>query len=290
MYNLINFTTAYLFGGELKMGIDLAFSWCRAEEPSSFLVRRFLILESESPAGGYCDKHIPDGCCTLVFNFKGEVSMSVEHSLNRKLPRCCMALPYLGFVNIKAIPPIDTFGVACKTSVFSSFFHISLDDLETPAFRTIDDVIPHELYDKLKYAGTRQERIRLFGNFINEIRKRDTYKPDTIDAACEQIFSSNGMLHVDQLLSDLKMNDRTFRRSFCRRVGVTAKSLCRIVRANQVLTAMKESKEIDFQSIVFSSKYFDQPHFVNDFRKFVGESSGTFFNRDLRIVKLFSGL
>jgi AraC-like DNA-binding protein len=272
------------------MGIDLTFSWCGAEESSSFLVRRFLFLESESHAGGYCDKHIPDGCCTLIFNFKGEVNMSVEQSPNRKLPPYFLALPYLGFVNVKAILPIDTFAVACKTSVFSSFFNIALDTLEMPSFRTIDDVIPYELYEKLKHAGTRQARIKLFENFINEIKRGEEYKPDTIDVAYEQIYSSNGLLHINNLVSDLEINSRTFRRNFYRRVGVTAKSLCRIVRANQVLNAMKESREIDYQSIVFSGKYFDQPHFVNDFRKFVGESPGTFFNRDLRIVKLFSGL
>lgn len=216
--------------------------------------------------------------------------MSVRQSPQKKLPPYFLALPYLGFVNIKAIPPIDTFAVACKTSVFSSFFDIVLDKTETPSFRIIDDVIPYELYDKLKHAATRQARIELFERFIDETKKGKEYIPDAIDVAYENIYSSNGMVHINNLVSDLNVNSRTFRRNFYRRVGVTAKSLCRIVRANQVLAAMKESNKIDYQSIVFSGKYFDQPHFVNDFRKFVGESPGTFFNRDLRIVKLFSGL
>ncbi|MGV8136412.1 MAG: helix-turn-helix domain-containing protein [Mangrovibacterium sp.] len=216
--------------------------------------------------------------------------MGVKQSPHRKLPPYFLALPYLGFVNVKAIPPIDTFAVACKTSVFSSFFDITLDKTETPSFRTIDDVISYELYDKLKHAATRQVRIKLFENFVSGIRKGKEYKPDKIDVAYEQIYSSNGLLHINNLVSELNINNRTFRRNFYRRVGVTAKSLCRIVRANQVLNAMKESSEIDYQGLVFSGKYFDQPHFVNDFRKFVGESPGTFFNRDLRIVKLFSGL
>lgn len=272
------------------MSIDLAFSCCAARESSSFLVRRFLFLESQSQTGCYCDKHIPDGYCTLIFNFQGEVTMSNEHAPLRKLPPYFLALPYLGFVNIKATLPIDTFAVACNTSVFSSFFNISLDSLETPSFCAIDDVIPYELYEKLKQAATQEARIVLFENFISEIKKREPYIPDTIDRACEQIYASNGLLQIDDLISSLKVNDRTFRRNFYRRVGVTAKSLCRIIRAHQVLNAMKESKEIDYQSIVFSGKYFDQPHFVNDFRKFIGESPGTFFHRDLRVVKLFSGL
>lgn len=272
------------------MSIDFAFSCCEAEESSSFLVRRFLFLESEAQVGSYSDKHIPEGSCTLIFNFKGEVDMSVDHSPDQKLPPYFLVLPYLGSVNIKAILPIDTFGVACKTSVFSAFFNISLNTFGTPSFRTIDDVIPYELYEKLKNTGTRKERIKIFENFIRETGKGEEYKPDSIDIAYEHIYSSNGLLHINNLISELNLNSRSFRRNFYRRVGIPAKSLCRIVRANQVLNAMKESYEIDFQSIVYSGKYFDQPHFVNDFRKFIGESPGTFFNRDLRLVKLFSGL
>lgn len=272
------------------MSVDLTFSFCEPEEQTSFLVRRFIFLGSEAHTGSYCDKHIPEGSCTLIFNFKGEVDIGVERPPYQKLPPYFLALPYLGFVNIKAILPIDTFGVACKTSVFSAFFNISLNSLETPAFRTIYDVIPPELYEKLKSAATHQERIKIFENFIREMGKGEEYKPDSIDVAYEHIYSSNGLLHINNLISELNLNSRSFRRNFCRRVGVTAKSLCRIVRANHVLNAMKEPHEIDFQSIVYSGKYFDQPHFVNDFHKFTGESPGTFFNRDLRIVKLFSGL
>ncbi len=271
------------------MSIDLKFSCCEAGERSSFLVRRYMFLDSEVPTGCFTDKHIPEGSCTLVFNFMGEVKMSVSRLPQKKLPPYFLTLPYLGFVSVSASLPTNTFGVVCKASVFSAFFNVSFDNCEVPAFRTINDVIPGELFDKLKEANSRQKRIRIFEDFLLS-RERNTYQPDNIDIAYERIYSSNGLVHIDNLVSELNLNSRSFRRNFNRRVGIPAKSLCRIVRANQVLNATKESGVIDFQNIVYSGKYFDQPHFVNDFRKFVGESPGTFFHRDLRLVKFFSGL
>lgn len=271
------------------MSLDLTFSSCEPGERVSFLVRRYLFLESDAQEGCFCDKHIPEGSCTLVFNFKGEVSMSLSR-LTKKLPPYFLTVPYLGYVNIQATPPIDTFGVACKTSVFSSFFNIEFNKSDNPSFRPIQDAIPFDLWNKLRDAGSRQKRIEIFENFICSVAKQKEYEPDSIDVAYEHIYSSNGLLHVNDLVEDLNMNSRSFRRNFSRRVGISAKSLCRIVRTSQVLNILKESNEIDFQSIVFSGKYFDQPHFVNDFRKFVGESPGTFFNRDLKIVKSLSGL
>ncbi len=271
------------------MSLDLTFSSFEPGERVSFLVRRYLTLESDAQEGCFCDKHIPEGSCTLVFNFKGEVSMSLDR-LTKKLPPYFLTVPYLGYVNIRATPPIDTFGVACKTSVFTSLFNIDFNKSDNPSFRQIQDVIPFELWNKLRDADSRQKRMEIFENFIRSVAKGKKYEPDNIDVAYERIYSSNGLVHVNDLIDDLNLNSRSFRRNFYRRVGISAKSLCRIVRANRVLQLLKESDNIDFQNIVFLGKYVDQPHFVNDFRKFVGESPGTFFNRDLKMVKLLSGL
>lgn len=272
------------------MPINLTFSCCEPDVSSAFLVRRFLFLDSKSQTGSYCDKHIPEGSCTLMFNFKGEVDMSVNNSPSQELPSYFLTLPFLGPVNIKATLPIDSFGVACRTSVFSRLFNISLNTCRTPSFKRIDDVIPNNLYEELKNAEGCKARIQIFQKFINGLNNGEEYKSDSIDIAYERIYESNGLIQISDLISDLDLNSRTFRRNFYRRIGVSAKSLCRIVRANQVLNALKETNEIDFQNIVFTGKYFDQPHFVNDFRKFIGESPGTFFHRDLRLVKLFSGI
>jgi len=225
-----------------------------------------------------------------MFNFEGVVTMSLNNSPAQKLPPYFLTLPYLGPVNIQALLPIDSFGVACKTSVFSRLFNISLDSGRTPSFRRIDNVIPNKLYEDLKNTEGREARIQIFQNFINNLNNGEEYKPDCIDIAYERIYESNGLIQISDLISELGINCRTFRRNFYRRVGVSAKSLCRIVRANQVLNALKEANEIDFQNVVFKGRYFDQPHFVNDFHKFIGESPGTFFHRDLRLVKLFSGI
>jgi AraC-like DNA-binding protein len=272
------------------MAINLTLSCSEANKSTSFLVRRYLFLNSEGKTGTYCDKHIPEGSCTLIFNFSGEVNMSNNHTDSQKLPPYFLTLPYLGPVNIKVILPCDTFGVVCKTSVFSAFFNIPLDKAKTPSFRTINDIIPQKLYLELKNINEQQARIQIFENFITEIEKGKEYKPDSVDIAYEHIFDSNGLVQINDLISELDINSRTFRRNFQHRVGISAKSLCRIVRAAHILNALKESNSIDFQNIVYSGKYFDQPHFVNDFRKFIGESPGTFFHRDLRLVKLFSGI
>jgi AraC-like DNA-binding protein len=40
---------------------------------------------------------------------------------------------------------------------------------------------------------------------------------------------------------------------------------------------------------VFDGNYFDQAHFINDFKSITGETPSYFFNRNLQITKMFSG-
>ena len=76
------------------MPIDLTSSCYEPDTSSTFLVRRFIFLESKAQTGSYCDKHIPEGSCTVMFNFKGEVNMSLNNSPAKGLPSFFLTLSF----------------------------------------------------------------------------------------------------------------------------------------------------------------------------------------------------
>ena len=82
---------------------------------------------------------------------------------------------------------------------------------------------------------------------------------------------------------------RTLERNFIKRTGVTPKTLMRIVRLDYLWTKIKDENAIDYQELVFDGNYFDQAHFINDFKSIIGETPNYFFNRNLQITKMFSG-
>ena len=255
---------------------------------SAFLVRRYIFFHSNSESGYVSDKHIPEGTCSLVFNFKGDVYVGGPGFGERKLPPYFVTLPYPSFVNVKVLLPIDSFCVCCRTSVFTRAFGLKLLETGPDSYRSIDEVVSPELFEVLKAAGDNAGRVAVFERFLSARISR--YVGDSIDDAHDLIFANNGIVDIDKMVSDLKLNPRTARRRFISRVGIRAKSLCRIVRANYILGEMERSKKIDFQDLVFLSDYFDQPHLINDFKKFTGEPPKVFFSRDLTGVRMVSGL
>ncbi len=53
-------------------------------------------------------------------------------------------------------------------------------------------------------------------------------------------------------------------------VGTTAKKFASIVRFNSVLENLKESKTLT--EICFEYNFFDQAHFIKDFKQFTGDT------------------
>lgn len=254
----------------------------------SFLVRKYVFLKSSSQDKYLDDKHIPDGSCALVFNFTGEVRMILD-KVSQKLPPYFLTVPYIRFLTIRTSSPVDTFVVVCKASVVSRFFGITFNMRMGQSFRTIDEVIPYWLWLQLKNGDTCEKRIRIFEDYIDSVAQTKLYEPDIIDLAYERIYSSGGLLKVEELAGELQINSRTFRRKFNERVGISPKSLCRIVRVIQLFSNIIELSEMDAQDMVCQGNFFDQSHLVHDFKNITGESPKKFFGRNLEDVRAMSG-
>jgi AraC-like DNA-binding protein len=66
------------------------------------------------------------------------------------------------------------------------------------------------------------------------------------------------------------LSPRRFAQVFREQVGVTPKLYCRILRFQQAMRRMSRGGEVDWPELALSCGYFDQSHFVNDFREFSG--------------------
>ena len=57
---------------------------------------------------------------------------------------------------------------------------------------------------------------------------------------------------------------------FKEHVGVTPKVFLKIIRFQKALQEIETHKTVNWTSIAFESGYYDQAHFINDFKEFSG--------------------
>ena len=65
-----------------------------------------------------------------------------------------------------------------------------------------------------------------------------------------------------------------FEKRFRKVVGTTAKKFASIVRFNSVLDHMNETKSLS--EICYENHFFDQAHFIKDFKQFTGDTPDNF--------------
>ena len=76
---------------------------------------------------------------------------------------------------------------------------------------------------------------------------------------------------ISSVTDQIGLSERRFIQLFAQQVGLTPKLFCRVQRFQKVLRQIARSSEcIDWTEIALCCGYFDQPHFIHDFRAFSG--------------------
>ena len=164
----------------------------------------------------------------------------------------------------------DLMGVRFKPGGISAFTKLPAADL-------LNQLIPAEYVlgttlkdwkDRLREKKNDADRIYLLDQLIIQISKGTTAEWTSCNKAVDTIRKSSPIF-VNVLCNENESYYKKMERTFLKYVGYTPKHYYRIVRFNKALRQMYESKK-SLTSICYDCGYYDQSHFIKDFRQFTG--------------------
>lgn len=160
-----------------------------------------------------------------------------------------------GFTHFSSNPANELFNLS-----------ISLDDI-------FEKSKVNEVEEKLAIASTDKQRIKIIEHFLlTQLKNIQTDK--LIVEAVKLIYQSKGTIRVKELNEKLFISQSPFEKRFRKVVGTTAKKFASIVRFNSVLDNMNEPKSLT--EICYENSFFDQAHFIKDFKQFTGDTPENF--------------
>ena len=230
----------------------------------SHIIRHYLVLEGAQPlAGTY--RLFADGNTGLVFNLAnlnlqdssylyGQVNTYHDLSISGNVNLIVVVFRPYGAYNLWGVP---------ATEWSNCFF---------PAAGVLGPQI-HDLSRALLKSEGVNERIRLLDNFLLRQLDKNIQPDPVVVQAVQQITAHEGTLPVQSLLKTLSVNERTLERKFKLSTGISPKQYSGIVRLNASAKRIQRMKTADrLTGIAYESGYFDQAHFIRDFRKYTGMS------------------
>ena len=135
-------------------------------------------------------------------------------------------------------------------------------DLVMPGIDRLRETLLHCATSEDVFASTEKF-------FLREYLGRLEENP-CVDYAVSRITAAPESLTMEEISRAIGYSQKHFIHLFKHHVGVAPKSYLRIMRFNKTLTEISNTAEIDWSSLALDCGYYDQPHFIGDFKKFSG--------------------
>jgi AraC-like DNA-binding protein len=173
--------------------------------------------------------------------------------------------------------PRSFMGVNFSVGGGAAFFDVPAGELHNLAV-PLDALWPHRdvsiLRERLLAAETAVARFRVLEETLRE-RLCGRWLHTIVRAALDALRAAN-FRDVGAVCERTAMSHRRFIDVFRNQVGLTPKLYCRVRRFQSVLDLLETERTVDWVDLALSGGYFDQAHFIHDFRDFAGVSPSTY--------------
>ncbi|MGB0034939.1 MAG: helix-turn-helix domain-containing protein [Candidatus Acidiferrales bacterium] len=202
---------------------------------------------------------LPDGCMDIIFekspNKVGAAALRIVGAMTRAQ----------SFV----IPPQHvTFGVRFHPAMAARMLRVAGKEI-VDGILTLEDVwgaaVARRLHEQLEECTSPVEFIAQLENALGE-----PPAPDPIEKSVAWLVQSRGQVPVEELADAASLSPRQFRRVCFERAGLTPKHLARILRFHNAAMHAVAPRRNDWAQLALDCGYYDQAHFINEFREFTG--------------------
>lgn len=123
--------------------------------------------------------------------------------------------------------------------------------------------------EQLLEATSAAARFRILTDALLD-RSRDRLQRHPAVRFALDAFGASPFSSVADVTGQIGLSARRFADVFRNEVGLTPKLYCRVRRFQRVLGILERAAEVDWTDVALSCGYFDQAHFIHDFRAFSG--------------------
>ena len=232
---------------------------------------------------------VPDGTMKLIFHY-GDLYWHHPENGNRFLqPRCFLigqlTRPYI----VEPDGDTGTFVVRFHPNGFIPFTTIPIKELENKpiSLNKLFGKEGDELEQGIINANSTVDRIKIAENFLLA-RLIDSKTIDNIiKTTVDTILETKGQISVTELSQRNQIHRRQLVRKFSKIIGLSPKQLSKTIRLQSTLKSLLNQKKSRLTDLAYDNEYYDQSHFIKDFKEFTGLSPKEFYGDDLRMSMIF---
>lgn len=251
-------------------------------------VKCFWVLESDDPGPHDKERIFPDGSIEWIYHYGDHFRKFLSETASVVQPRSFFHGQLKRYFELQPLGTIGVFGVRFHPAGLHPFvpFDVSTITDDTIASADIWPDQSERIEESLLRAAT-ADRIAFAEGFLLE-RFQPQKVDETVISCVNAIFRTAGNCTVETLAGEHAIGKRVLERRFSSVVGLTPKLLARIVRFNNALQLIEKQDFSSFTSVAHEGGFYDQAHFIRDFRDLTGLNPKQYFAGNLEMVRFFN--
>lgn len=245
--------------------------------PSSRLrsfIQSFLFIETQEERDNTV---LPDTSMFMALRFKGSISMS-GIGATANVPVAVLSGIRDSSKSIHYHANTANLIISFAPGAAAAFFHEPVNELydqSVPTNYLKNAAVFANLPEKLAETPTKAEQLKLVEAAL--LSKLIKPAPDPlVAAAVKSIKAADGNARITALADQLYISRDALEKRFRAAIGTSPKHFSSILRLRKAIATHEPGKSLT--DIALTAGYYDQAHFIREFRAFTGQSPKQFFN------------
>jgi AraC-like DNA-binding protein len=182
------------------------------------------------------------------------------------------------------------FGIKFKPGAFHPFFGKPVSELTDRSLHLtkVFGADGERLEETILSLENIERLIEVADDFI---RARLPERDDTVELVqkiVEGILAEREITKVEEVVDRFGLSKRSLQRLFSRYVGVSPKWVIKRYRLHEAAERLARGEVTDWAQLALDLGYFDQPHFIRDFKAMVGRSPADYASQNMKPIPRFT--
>jgi AraC-like DNA-binding protein len=246
-------------------------------------IKRYWAIENALDKDDVCvQRIIPTGLPELLLYFTARPKILTD---NKHLSDNVALYGHQnGFYDIELAGNLSVFSIVFQPQGLMQFFKFPLNEIcnRNVSLKDINGQAGRDLEEKMNETMTFNQRVSVIETYLLNLLKNnfDDFNFRRINHVSKLIKHTHGNIGIAQMASEACLSRKQFERIFAENIGISPKQYLKIIRFQSAIFQKQQNNNLNMTELSYESGYFDQSHFINDFKSLCGLTPKQYFNQN----------
>ena len=183
---------------------------------------------------------------------------------------------------------VDMLGICFLPEGFYPFLKIPVSEFKNQVvgYSDVGFKKAKKISEKLKEASGIEYRLNILENELLTMLDDTRHTPENFLQLFNALKKNDDLFQLSDFCQQNNIGIRILERMFNKYVGVSANTYTTLNRFHASLNQLLQSDYCKFSDVAYNNDYFDQMHFIREFKRYTGNTPKSFIHQNNSILQI----